>query len=620
MKTEKESLNIEYLKNRANMIRLHAVRMTAKAGSGHPTSAMSCAEILSVLYLDQMVCDPAYPESPEGDDFVISKGHGSPGLYAVLKEGGMLQDEDLMDYRTCGSILEGHPVPAVPGVRLATGSLGQGLSFGMGLACAMKLDRIERNVYVLMGDGEMAEGNIWEAVNLAPHLGLNNLIGIIDVNRLGQSGPTLYEWDTDAYSGRVRSFGWHTQVVDGHDAEALIRACEEARKDERPSMIIARTVKGKGVSFLENAEGRHGKPLSEEELEIAEKELEHEVHTEYAPEKKRALSPRPVPDSRVSRVEASYSRKDMVATRTAYGSALEKLCEQDGSIAVLDGDVKNSTRTRSIFERFSGRAVECYIAEQNMIGMAAGLQARDKKVHVATFAAFLTRAHDQIRMAAYSQADIKITGSHTGVSIGEDGPSQMGLEDIAMMRSIHGSIVLSPCDGVSAEKLVCLMNDFSGISYMRTIRGKTPVIYSNSETFQTGGSNVLEQSDNNVCMIMATGITVHEALKAVRLLGHKGISAGVMDIYSLKPVDRQGMLDATSSVQFILTAEDHYAQGGLGESVCSAIGTERKVYVRAVSGLPHSGPPEKLMQEQGIDAAGIAEAVEHICLTIDSIR
>ncbi len=596
------------LQSIANKIRLHSLQITTAAGSGHATSAMSSAEILSVLYMDQMNYDPDHPDSFEGDDFVISKGHGTPGLYSIMYESGILKNIDIHDYRTFHSILEGHPVPRVRGVRLATGSLGQGLSGGIGLAKAMKADNIDRYVYVLMGDGEMAEGNVWEAINLAPHLQMNNLIGIIDVNRLAQSGPAMYEWDTQAYENRISAFGWHTEVIDGHDIEQIIHAIEHAKKETRPSMIIAKTVKGKGVSFLENADGRHGKAVSEEELQQAQQELKPNIKdVNFNPVNQLKLTPKPELKQTQINIETDYTLSDTEETRSAYGKALEIITKQDPDIIVLDGDVKNSTRTKSLFKEYPDKTIECYIAEQNMIGIAAGLQARGKKPHAATFAAFMTRAHDQIRMAAYSRANIKLSGSHTGVSIGQDGPSQMGLEDMAMMRSIFNSIVLSPADAVSTEKLTTRMHAHQGISYIRTIRGKTPVIYQNNEEFAIGGSKVLQTNQTNQIAILATGITVSEALTAHVILKDKGIYSIIMDIYSIKPIDKEGILKATQNTHTLLTVEDHYPEGGLGEAVASAVGHLRNVYVKGVTKQPHSGKPKELIAEQGIDADGIVD-------------
>ena len=598
---------LEFLKDKADRIRLLSLAMTTRAGSGHPTTAMSSAEILSVLYFDQMRYDPENPESLEGDDLVLSKGHGAPGLYAAMHEAGILDGVDPMTLREADSPLEGHPVPRVPGVRVATGSLGQGLSTGLGLAKAMKLDGYEGRVFVLLGDGEMAEGNVWEAVNLAPHLELENVIAIVDVNRLGQSEPTVYGWDVDAYAARFAAFGWQVEIVDGHAPAELTEALEAARYDPRPSVVLARTVKGKGVDFLEDAEDRHGKALSEEEFEKARTQVEARLsEIDYSPGNTTTLAPMPSFDDPVTTIETDYAQGELVATRTAYGKALADIGARDKRIVVLDGDVKGSSRTKFFFSGAPERATECYIAEQNMIAMAVGLQARGFRAHAASFAAFLTRAHDQFRMGSYSHARLTVAGSHTGVSIGEDGPSQMGLEDIAMMRSLFGSVVLSPSDAVSAAKLTALANGHDGIAYVRTIRGKTPVLYDNALDFQIGGCKILRSTAEDAAMIIATGITVSEALEAAETLEREGVLVGVIDAYSLKPIDADSMRKAASTVPFLLTVEDHYPEGGLGEAVAAAASGEAPVHRLAVTRMPHSGPSKTLMAEQGIDAAGIA--------------
>jgi len=604
----------DYLESQADRIRLLSLESTTKAGSGHPTTGMSMADILSVLYFDQMVYDPKHPESPEGDDLVLSKGHGSPALYAAMDLAGILDGLDPMTLRETQSPLEGHPVPRIPGIRLATGSLGQGLSGGIGLALAMKRAGVDRYVYVILGDGEMAEGNVWEAVNLAPHLKMNNLIAIVDVNRLGQSDPTLYEWDTESYGRRIESFGWHVLSIDGHSIDEITEALEEARQDPRPSAIIARTVKGKGVDFLENAEGRHGKAVSEKELEEARKQLGGGIK-EIRESQNKPPNIRSLVQQENNRTTPAPPAVDFddgpVATRDGYGQALQVLGASDPSVMVLDGDVKNSTRTKSFFSSHPDRAVECFIAEQNMVGIAAGLQCRGIRPHVATFAAFLTRAHDQIRMAAYSQADIKFAGSHTGVAIGQDGPSQMGLEDFAMMRSVYGSVVVSPADAVSAARLLGEINAFHGISYLRTIRGKTPLIYEQSERFPIGGSKRFDppgvpEGTALRGAIVATGTVLHEALKAQRQLAEEGLPVVVIDAYSIKPIDEGTLKKVAKEVSFIITAEDHYPEGGLGEAVAGVVAGMVRLRISAVTSLPHSGTPEELLAEQGIDAAGIA--------------
>jgi transketolase len=430
---------------------------------------------------------------------------------------------------------------------------------------------------------------------------------------LGQSQPTVYEWDTDDYSQRISAFGWHVQVADGHSTEELARAFEAARSDPRPSAVIARTVKGKGVDFLENAEGRHGKAVSEEELEKALAQIEPRLKdVDYTPKNRVSLSPMPSFDDAVVDVETDYEKGEMVATRTAFGKALAKIGAKDTRIVAIDGDVKGSSRTKFFYSDVPERFIEGFIAEQNMVGMAMGLQARGFRPHVATFAAFLTRAHDQLRMAVYSRARIAVAGSHTGVSIGEDGPSQMGLEDEAMMRSLFGSVVVSPADAVSAEKLTALLSGYDGISYVRTIRGKTPVIYDDSIRFRIGGCHILRSSPGDRCMIVAAGITVSEALEAAETLGRENIPVGVIDAYSLKPIDEQALRQAASTVPMFLTVEDHYPEGGLGEAVAAAVSGTVPVHRLAVRQMPHSGASSALMAEQEIDSDGIVRKVKEL--------
>lgn len=607
---------LDYLVHQAARIRLLSLEMTTKAGSGHPTTAMSMADILSVLYFDQMIYDPRHPESPENDELVLSKGHGAPGLYAAMHLAGVLGDADLMSLRESSSPLEGHPVPRLAGIRLATGSLGQGLSAGIGLALAIRWAKVGRFVYVILGDGELAEGNVWEAVNLAPLLGLENLIAIVDVNRLGQSEATAYEWDLDAYRRRLESFGWAVYSVDGHNTEAVADALRAARREGRPTAVLAKTVKGKGVGFLENAEGRHGKAVDEEELEEARAELRRNGLDrdpgDFRPTNLRSFvahdsGPRATPSPPEIRFDG-----DEVATRDGYGKALAALGRQDPSLVVLDGDVKNSTRAKFFFSEHPERAVECYIAEQNMVGIAVGLQCRGFRPHVATFAAFLTRAHDQIRMAAYSRADIKLSGSHSGISIGQDGPSQMGLEDIAMMRSVLDAVVLSPADAYAAVRLAAAANAYHGISYVRTIRGGTPLIYTPKDDFVIGGSRRFDPEDQPLGAVVATGITVHEALAAQRRLVEVDIPVVVVDAYSIKPLDRQGLRELAEEIAFVVTVEDHYPEGGLGEAVSALLSGRVPVDLVAVRRRPHSGTPARLLSEQGIDAAGIVSRVKHM--------
>jgi transketolase len=600
----------ENLEDKANILRLHVLGSTTKAKSGHPTSCLSCAEILSTLFFKEINVDPNNIEYIDNDEFILSKGHCAPIIYAALAEIGTIPKEKILTLREFSSELEGHPVPRVKGIRVATGSLGQGLSIGLGMAYAKDLLKINRRVYVLLGDGEMAEGSVWESINLAGKLCISNLTAILDMNRLGQAGPTMYQWNSHEYKKRIEAFGWNAFVCEGHDVDDLIEAFSQAKKSDKPSFIIARTIKGKGVSFLENTEGRHGIALSQDELEKAKNEILPKVRNiTFQPTNfinARMPIKRKVEDFSI---ETSYKLGETGATREAYGKALVKLGEINENMIVMDGDVKNSTFETYFFEKFPERSLECYIAEQNMVGMAVGLQTQGFDVFLSTFACFLTRAFDQFRMASYSQANLKVAGSHAGVSIGEDGPSQMGLEDLAMFRSLINSTVLYPCDAVSAEKLTCQMANHQGLTYIRTTRPKTPVIYGNDEEFHIGGSKILRQTKSDEVTILAAGVTVHEALKAYEKLKEEDIHARVIDCYSVKPLDEQTLLSASKETKHVITVEDHYAQGGLGEAVAS-LGL--KPHILAIRKMPHSGKPEELLAEQGINAESITNKVKEI--------
>lgn len=603
---------VEFLEYKANLLRLHSIEMTTKAGSGHPTSSLSAAEIMSVLFFHEMKYDPKNMNSFDNDEFVLSKGHASPLLYATLAEAGIISLKELKKYRSFGSPLEGHPVPRIAGIKVATGSLGQGLSISVGMALGMKLDKINRRVYTLLGDGEFAEGSVSEAMNLASLLKLNNLCAILDMNRLGQSSPTMHEWDGKTYAAKAEAFGWHSIIVDGHSIKALINAFDIAKKQNKPTLIIAKTIKGKGVSFLENKEGFHGKALNEEDAKKAISEIKKRLKpVKFKPQNFIKTKKQSKMTRKRLKIKTDYKLGEQIATREAYGKALVKLGAQDSDMVVLDGDVKNSTFTEYFFKEYPERSFECYIAEQNMVGTAVGLQARGKRVFLATFAAFLTRAFDHLRMAAYSRANLKISGSHAGVSIGEDGPSQMGLEDLAMMRSLRNSIVLYPCDGVSTEKLTNLSANYDGISYIRTTRPKTPVIYSNEENFSIGGSKILRHSKNDEITVIAAGITVHEALKAADELAKENIKIRVIDAYSVKPLDEKTIRKAALETKAIITVEDHYPEGGLGEAVVSIV-NKCPVYKLAVTKMPHSGKPEELLAEQWIDKNGIIKKIKEI--------
>jgi len=592
----------------ADRLRAEVIRMTTEAGSGHPTSCLSCADIVAALYFHEMRWDPSAPGHRDMDRLLLSKGHAAPILWAALHEAGAI-DTDPMTLRRIDSDLEGHPTPENPWVPAATGSLGQGLSVANGMALADRLDGIEARTFCLMGDGECSEGSVWESAQFAADNGLARVVAIIDANGLEQSGPAPYGHDTSVVAGRFRAFGWCAIEIDGHDFGELLTVLEQTRETTAPVAIVARTVKGKGVSFLEGADGWHGKALDEEERDKALAEI-------AAPDIGATVEPRRVPASggvpaadtpeRHEPIEVDYARGDEVATRTAFGSALVKLGERLEGLVVLDGDVKNSTRTKGFAEQFPERFFECQIAEQNMIGAALGLAASGKRPCAATFAAFLTRAFDFLRMAQHSRAPhMLICGSHAGVSIGQDGPSQMGLEDIAMFRALDATTVLYPCDAVSAERLTQAALMHPGIVYLRTTRGKTPVIYGPEEQFGVGGSKTLAESDEDALTLVAAGITVHAALEAHAHLLEQGLRTRVIDAYSVKPLDVQTLQRAATETGGVLVIEDHNRNGGLGDAVAAQVGRLGRVFQLGVSGEPHSGTPAQLLERHRLSSDAI---------------
>jgi len=597
----------------AAQLGVDSIRSSTAAGSGHPTSSLSAAHLLAVLWSDHLRYDVADPKSLANDRFVLSKGHASPLMFSVLKAVGAITDEQLLTFRRFGSPVQGHPVPLpeMPWIDVATGSLGQGLPISLGMALAMKMDAIPARVWCLMGDSEVAEGSVWEAMENASHHGADNLIGILDVNRLGQRGPTMLEWDLDAYAARARSFGWHPIEVDGHDVAAIDAAYAEAEGADRPAVVIAKTEKGHGVSFLANREGWHGKALSQEEAEKAIVELGGPRDVSVTPPKpETGVSPRADAPNVVLPMYA-----EAIATRKAFGETLAALAVR-GDIVAIDGEVANSTHTEDLQKVAPDRFVESYIAEQNMLGMAVGMQVLGKVVFPTTFAAFLTRAYDFIRMAAISRANLRLSGSHAGVSIGEDGPSQMALEDLAMMRAVHGSTVLYPCDGNSTARLVAAMADLPGISFIRTTREKTPALYDEDEDFPIGGSKTLRSSNADRVTLVGAGITLHEALEAARSLEADGISARVLDCYSIKPIDAETLRDAASQTGLLVTVEDHWIEGGLGDAVLAALADGGELSGRvvkvAVTQMPGSGTPEELRDWAGISADAIADRVRSL--------
>lgn len=587
------------LKAIAKRLRFKVLEMTSQAGSGHPTSSMSAAEIISCLFFEEMKYNINKPDDLGNDEFVLSKGHASPILWAAYAEAGIIKDSEIENYRKIDSALEGHPTPRMPWVKVATGSLGQGLSMGLGMAMALKLRKLPSRVFVLLGDGESAEGNVWEAAEVAAKYSVNNLTAILDCNRLAQSGESLHGHQTGAWQRKFAAFGWNTMVIDGHSIIEILKALKWARNTQGPCMIIAKTLKGAGVSSLEDKEGWHGKVIKPEQLNKALADLGTYPHVNISVKPGRNVKAAPL--KLLKPAGPKYKKSDVLATREAFGIMLEKL-GKGSKVITLDADVKNSTYSENFKKSYNKQFVDCYIAEQNMVGMAAGFQAKGFKPFVCTFAAFLERAHDQIRMAAISQADIAFVGSHCGVSIGEDGPSQMGLEDLSMFRCIPDSVVLYPSDAVSAEQCTALAASYKGISFLRTTRPKTPVIYKNNETFKIGGCKVLKKPSRIKAVVIAAGITVHEALKAAEVV--KGTA--VIDAYSIKPLDKKTILKMCKGKK-VIVVEDHYPQGGLGEAVAS-LGIP--IVHLAVNKIPRSGSSESLMRKYKIDAESIINALK----------
>jgi transketolase len=595
----------------AQQLRVDSVRAAAVTKSGHPTSSMSAADLMAVLLAKYLRYDFDAPENPANDHLIFSKGHASPLLYSIYKAAGAISEEELLTFRKMGSRLEGHPTPVLPWVDVATGSLGQGLPISVGVALAgKKLDRLPYRVWCLCGDSEIAEGSMWEAFEHAAFSGLDNLTAVIDVNRLGQRGETMHGWDLDSYADRARAFGWHAIEIDGHDLAAIDRAYEEAtRTTGQPTVVVAKTIKGKGVSEVEDKPGWHGKALDDPEHAIEELGGIRNITVEVA--KPEPAQPHVFETGSLEL--PAYDVGEEVATRKAYGEALAAIGKADGLVVALDGEVSNSTFAEIFAEAEPDRYFEMYIAEQQMAAAAVGLQVRGWKPFASTFAAFWTRAYDFVRMAAISRADIRLCGSHAGVSIGEDGPSQMALEDLAAFRAVHGSTVLYPSDGNSTAKLVAEMADRDGIVFLRTTRAATPVLYEADEDFAVGGSKVVREGED--VTIVGAGITLHEALKAADALSDEGVSARVIDVYSVKPIDAETLRAAAEATGGIVTVEDHWPEGGIGEAVLSVFAEdeERPPVVRlAVEGMPGSGKPDELLAAAGIDAEHIADAARKL--------
>ncbi|OYT73088.1 MAG: transketolase [Armatimonadetes bacterium JP3_11] len=610
---------IEALRTKANLLRIHSIRATTKAGSGHPTTCMSAADLIAALFFYALRYDVPNPRNPLNDRVIFSKGHAAPLLYAAWAEAGAFPVEHLDTLREFESDLEGHPTPRFAWYGAATGSLGQGLSIAAGMALALKRDHIPAKVYCLMGDGETAEGAVWEAAAFASYYNLNNLVALVDVNRQGQSQPTMLQHDLETYRRRFEAFGWQVATIDGHDMTQILGALDTAQQAERPFAIVARTLKGKGASAVEDKEGWHGKPLPPDLAEQAIAELmptpeqrERAMRLRVQPPRAATAPPSPTEIPPVSL--PTYELDAQVATREAYGDALVALGHADPRIYALDGDVKNSTFSEKFFKAFPERFVECFIAEQNMVGAAVGVAECGKIPFASSFACFLSRAYDFIRMAAIGRANVKFCGSHAGVSIGEDGPSQMGLEDLAMFRAVPGAAVLYPADAVSTVKLVEQAARYAGIAYIRTTRPKTPVIYANTEAFPIGGCKVVRQSPHDVVTVVGAGVTLHEALKAYEQLQREGVAIRVIDLYSVKPIDSETLIRCGQETNgVIITVEDHYPEGGLGEAVVAAVnGYGVRVHRLAVREVPRSGKPETLLAAYGIDAQAIIEAVRAV--------
>lgn len=601
----------QYVAELGQQLRVDAVRATSTAGSGHATSSMSAADLMAVLLARHLRYDFDWPDHPGNDRLILSKGHASPLLYAAYKAAGAISDEELLTFRTLGSRLEGHPTPRLPWVDVATGSLGQGLPIGVGVALAgQRLQEVESRVWVLCGDSELAEGSVWEAFEHAGYERLASLTAILDVNRLGQRGPTRHEWDLDSYARRIAAFDWHTVEVDGHDPAAIDAAYTEAAGvTDRPTAILARTMKGRGVAAVQDREGMHGKPVPDEAEAVEELGGVRDLRVEVRRPEATTVPRRPGgPAVELPR----YPLGEKVATRNAYGEALAALGAARPEIVALDGEVSDSTRSEFFAKQHPDRFFECYIAEQELVATAVGMAVRGWLPFASTFAAFLTRAHDFLRMATVSRVGLCLSGSHAGVAIGEDGPSQMGLEDLAMFRALNESTVLYPCDANQTAQLVAEMaEETTGLRYLRTTRGKDPVIYEPKERFPIGGSKLLRSSASDRLTVVAAGVTVHEALRAADELAEEGVPVRVLDLYSVKPVDAAALREAAEQTGCLLTVEDHRHAGGLGDAVLEAFSDGRAVprLLRlAVDSLPGSATPDEQLRAAGIDAGAIATA------------
>jgi len=601
---------IERWNELAAQLGIDSIRSTTEAGSGHPTSSLSAAQLVAVLFADHLRTDLDDPKSPANDRFVLSKGHAAPVLYAALKAVGAIDDATMLTLRRFGSPIQGHPAPTpeLPWVEAATGSLGQGPAIGLGMALAMRIDESPARVWVMLGDSEAAEGSVWEAFEAAAYHGVANLACVLDLNRLGQRGPTMHERDAGAFVARANAYGWQALSIDGHDVAAIDGAYREAAEQDRPTLIVANTVKGHGVSEVADKGGWHGKALPADMAERAIAELGGVRSITITPPKPEPWMP-PAPVAPAGAAAPTYT--EAIATRKAFGETLAWLAGERSDLVVLDGEVGNSTHTEDVEKVAPAHFIQMYIAEQAMIGAQTGLAALGKTVFSATFGAFLARAYDQIRMASIGRADLRLCGSHAGVSIGEDGPSQMALEDLAALRAINGSTVLYPADGTSTVHLVREMAHQPGISYLRTTREATPVLYGEDEAFPIGGSKTVREGSD--ATLVGAGITLHESLKAADRLAEDGISARVIDCYSVKPIDAATLRVAASDTGLVVVVEDHRVEGGLGDAVRDALagpdGVAARIVSLGVTEMPGSGSPEELRAWAGIDADAIVAAV-----------
>ncbi|KAJ8949633.1 hypothetical protein NQ318_007398 [Aromia moschata] len=609
------------LRDIATRIRIHSVESTSAANSGHPTTSSSIAEILSVLFFNTMRYKVSAPKDTASDRFVLSKGHAAPALYSAWVETGLIPAAELKNLRQIGSDLEGHPTPRLNFVDVGTGSLGQGLAVADGMAYMGKYyDKVDYRVYCLIGDGESSEGSIWESIQFASYYNLDNLVLIIDANRLGQTQATPVGHNLEVYQRRLEAFGFHAIIVDGHNVEDLVKALDVAASIKgKPTALVAKTYKGRDFPGIENEDNWHGKPLGAH----TEKVLKHLKSLLKSEGQLKFTIPSPVaavPQVDITNVKLSsppnYKLGDLLATRSSYGTALVKLAHNNPRIIALDGDMKNSTFSEALKKYDPTKYIECFIAEQNLVGVAIGLSCRDRAItFVSTFAAFLTRAFDQIRMAAISQSNVNFCGSHCGTSIGEDGASQMALEDLAMFRVIPGSTVLYPSDVVAVERAVELAANTKGITYIRTSRPPTAVIYPNDHVFEIGKANVVHSTNNDKLLIIAAGITLHESLIAARQLAQSGIGVRVLDLFTIKPLDKSAVIkNAKETGNKILVVEDHYYEGGIGEAVLSAIAEETGIYIKhiAIPRVPHSGTTAQVLDYYGIDANHIAGYVKDL--------